>query len=105
MDYSFNEYGLNPRDANDFVLGGGVTVLDTPVITSITKVATGIQIEWAQVTDAVTYNVYAADAPDGDYGTVPIATVDELVYIYPATDDMKFFYIEASTESLPVAKK
>jgi len=104
VDYSHNNYGLNPRSLADFVIGGGVTELDTPVITSITKVATGIQIEWNTVADAVTYNVYAADAPDGDYGTQPIATVDVSEYTYSIDDGMKFFKIEASTESMPLAK-
>ncbi len=104
VDYSYNEYGLNPRDAADIVAGGGVTELATPVITSISKVSGGILIDWDDVTDAETYKVYAADSPDGEYGTEPIAIVDESEFTYTIDDGMKFFIIEASTDGLPAAK-
>ena len=102
VDYSFNNYGLNPRDANDIVAGGGVTELDTPVITSISKVATGIQIIWNSVDNANSYVVWGSDAPDGTYSEV--TTTGNNTYIFTGTDGMKFFKIEASTDSMPVAK-
>ncbi|MBI9031592.1 chitobiase/beta-hexosaminidase C-terminal domain-containing protein [bacterium] len=98
VDYSYNNYGLNPRSADDFVIGGGVTELDTPVITSITKVATGIEIIWNSVDNANSYVVWGSDAPDGTYSEV--TTTGNTTYIFTGTDGMKFFKVKAYTEGI-----
>lgn len=106
VDYSFSNYGLNPRSADDIV-----TELDTPVITSMTKVETGLRITWAPVENANYYYVYVSALPEGPFNLLtdePTEVDDEgtvvVEYIYPAVDGMKFFQIRASTDPMPVAK-
>ncbi len=102
VDYSFSNYGLNPRSLDDFVIGGGVTELDTPVITSITKEVAGIVITWEAVTNANSYKVYGSMNPDSGFEL--IQTVDTNSYTNNGADNMKFFKIEASTDAFTPAK-
>jgi len=98
MDYSYDEYSINPRSIDDFVMGGG-TDLDAPVITSISKTPAGIVITWNPVTGANSYNIYGCDSPDGEF--TYINSVGTTSYINNGTDQMKFFKIEASTDGGP----
>jgi predicted extracellular nuclease/endonuclease I len=102
VDYSFSNFGLNPRDAADIVAGGGVTELATPVITSITKEVTGIVITWETVDNANSYKVYGSMNPDSGFEI--IETVGTNSYTNNGADNMKFFKIEASTDGLPAKK-
>ncbi len=102
VDYSYNQYGLNPRDADDIIAGGGVTELATPVITSIVKEATGIVITWEEVTNANSYKVYGSMNPDSGFEL--IQTVGTNSYTNDGADNMKFFKIEASTDAFTPAK-
>ncbi|MCB5285046.1 MAG: C25 family cysteine peptidase [Candidatus Cloacimonetes bacterium] len=65
-----------------------LTHLDTPMITSIVKTATGIQIEWQPVANARSYRVYRSFDPYGDYtdfrGTTALTEfVDSDMDVYP----------------------
>ena len=98
VDYSFSNYGLNPRDANDIVTTPLVTELDTPLISSIVKSEAGIVLTWEAVTNANSYIVWGSDAPDGTY--TEVTTTGNTTYTFTGTDGMKFFKIKAYTEGI-----
>ncbi len=76
-------------------------VADPEIPTNVSITADGtIVITWEAADNANSYNVYACDTPDGDYTETPIASVDVLTYTYEGTENMKFFKVKASSETI-----
>lgn len=101
VDYSYSEYAINPRSEADFVIGGGVTELATPVITSIVRDGTNMVITWDAVEGANSYDVYAANTPnalEADWALVDI--LSDTTISYPASGAMKFFKVKAFTSAI-----
>ncbi|MCB5261309.1 MAG: choice-of-anchor J domain-containing protein [Candidatus Cloacimonetes bacterium] len=69
--------------------------LDQPVVT-ITSSGTNVDLTWDLIPNANTYQIHAADAPEGPYTL--LATQTGNTYSSPATSK-KFFKVVASTES------
>ncbi len=56
-------------------------------------------LEWAEVTGAVSYNVYGSNDPEAANPWTPIESgIQDLGYVYEGTEPYKFFYVTASTE-------
>jgi predicted extracellular nuclease len=113
VDYSYSNYSINPRSEADIVTTPLVTELATPVITSMTKVETGLRITWDPIENANYYYVYVSALPEGPFTLLTDETTEvedegsvvEVEYIYPIDGDMKFFQLRASTDPIPAAKK
>lgn len=79
-------------------IGVGVAGVEAPII-SIALVDGYPEISWAEVTGAVSYNVYGSNDPTVAQPWTPIITgTGDLGYQYTGTEPYEFFYVTASTE-------
>ncbi len=75
-----------------------LTHLDTPIISSIIKTSTGIQIQWLPVNNAKSYRVYRSFDPYGEY-TDFRGTTAQTVFVDAAFGDHPYaFYMIVATD-------
>lgn len=87
---------------DDFMIRAGVEELilgvEAPIV-SIILDGGYPTIEWAEVTGAVSYNVYGSNDPEALVPWTPIESgIQDLGYMYAGTEPYLFFYVTASTE-------
>lgn len=105
-DSGNNTYNSETLDIDDYARIQNVTidrgpyefiVLNIPGIT-ISEHVSGVELIWDAVPYAYSYKIYAALTPYGSYNL--LTATDNNRYVYSVSDNMKYFYITASTEQL-----
>ncbi len=70
----------------------------------ITCSENSVTISWDTVFEASSYKIWANDAPDVDTDSLPIAHIAATSYTIPQVEEMKYFVIRASDESISAAR-
>ncbi len=88
VNYSFNDFKIEPRDAGDISL----FTPDAPVNINVEVIADGDSIKISWDNEGYEYKIYSCDDPYGTFDTLETTVTNTVQAILPAPVDIKKFY-------------